>query len=104
MTSRPGGSVSDLAGAWEGRFPLRLANAAATMEIKPDGAYAGTLHTEAGERPFSGAIVVLPTGRVRYQGSNGNGIVMVSRSATTGTTLRFVPDGGGGGGSFTRGK
>ncbi len=103
ITSRPGGSLADLAGTWEGRFALRLANALATMEIKPDGAYAGALHVEGGERPFSGAIVALASGRLRYQGTNGTGIVMVAQSAT-GMTLRFVPDGGGGGGSLTRAK
>src|SRR5207248_850955 len=32
-------TLGELAGAWEGRFALRLANAAAMMEITPDGAY-----------------------------------------------------------------
>jgi hypothetical protein len=100
-TSSHVGTLRELAGTWQGRFALRLANAAATMEIKEDGAYAGALHTEAGERPFNGAIVRLPTGRLRYQGTHGNGIVLLTPGGTT-TTLRFVPDGGGGGGSFTR--
>ena len=94
-------TLGDLVGTWEGRFALRLANAAATMEINAEGAYRGAVHTEAGERSFSGAIVRLPTGRLRYQGTHGNGIVMMSTSAS-GPTLRFVPDGGSGGGSFTR--
>src|SRR5207253_2462938 len=75
-------TLGELAGTWEGRFALRLANAAAAMEVTPEGAYKGTVHTEAGERPFSGAIVRLPSGRLRYQGTHGNGIVMLSTDAT----------------------
>lgn len=99
--SRSVGTLPELAGTWQGRFALRLANAAATMVIKEDGAYAGALHAEGGDRPFSGAIVMLPTGRLRYQGTNGNGIVMLAQHGAT-TTLRFVPDGGGCGGFFKR--
>ena len=97
-------SVRELAGAWRGRLALQLANAAATMTIKEDGAYQGALHLDGGEdRPFNGAITILRPGRVRYQGSHGNGIVMVTQRGTE-TTLRFVPDGGGGGGTFTRAR
>ena len=98
----PVASVHELAGDWHGRLALQLANAAATMTIKENGAYQGALHLDGGEgRPFNGAIIVVRPGRVRYQGSHGNGIVMLMRRGDE-STLRFVPDGGGGGGAFTR--
>ena len=74
----PVASVQELAGEWHGRLALQLANAAATMTIKENGAYQGALHLDGGEdRPFNGAITVVRPGRVRYQGSHGNGIVML---------------------------
>ena len=80
-----------------------LANATATMTVKDDGSYVGALHFDGGEdRPFTGAIAVIRPGRLRYQGSHGNGIVAVDRGRDV--TLRFVPDGGGGGGAFTRAR
>ena len=95
-------TVRELTGAWRGRLALPLANAAATMTIDDNGSYRGALHFEGGEdRPFNGAIVVLRPGRLRYQGSHGNGLVMVEDRGAE-LTLRFVPDGGGGGGAFTR--
>ena len=98
----PVADVHELTGAWRGRLALQLANAAATMTIKENGTYQGALHLEGGEdRPFNGAIIVLRPGRVRYQGSHGNGIVVLTTHGDE-TTLRFVPDGGGGGGAFTR--
>jgi len=98
----PVASVQELAGDWHGRLALQLANAAATMTIKENGAYQGALHLDGGEdRPFNGAIIVVRPGRVRYQGSHGNGIVVLVRRGDE-STLRFVPDGGGGGGAFTR--
>jgi len=98
----PVASVQELAGDWHGRLALQLANAAATLTIKANGAYQGALHLDGGEdRPFNGSITVIRPGRVRYQGSHGNGIVVLVRRGEE-STLRFVPDGGGGGGAFTR--
>ena len=98
----PVASVQELAGDWHGRLALQLANATATLTIKENGAYQGALHLDGGEdRPFNGAIIVVRPGRVRYQGSHGNGIVVLVRRGDE-STLRFVPDGGGGGGAFTR--
>jgi len=100
-TQEPAVTTRDLAGAWQGRLALQLANAAATLTIKEDGTYQGALHLDGGEdRPFSGAIVTVREGRLRYQGTHGNGLVMVRQRGEI--TLRFVPDGGGGGGAFTR--
>jgi hypothetical protein len=103
-SQEPVANVRELAGPWRGRLATQLANAAATMTVDETGAYTGALHAEGGEdRPFQGAIVVVRPGRLRYQGSHGNGIVMVtSRDGVT--ELRFVPDGGGGGGAFTRAR
>ena len=95
------GTLQEIAGRWQGRMALPLANAVATMDVKETGVYSGALHTNAGEQPFSGTIVRLPTGRLRYQSTHGNGIVLIIPSPPT-LTLRFVPDGGGGGGSFAR--
>jgi hypothetical protein len=96
--------VRELAGPWRGRLATQIANAAATMTIDEMGAYTGALHVEGGEdRPFAGAIVVVRPGRLRYQGSHGNGLVMLTRRDDR-TMLRFVPDGGGGGGTFTRAR
>jgi hypothetical protein len=97
-------TVRELAGAWQGRLALQLANATATMTIKDDGTYRGALHLAGGEdRPFNGAIVVVRPGRMRYQSSHGNGFVMLAERGGE-VTLRFVPDGGGGGGAFTRAR
>jgi hypothetical protein len=103
-TQQPVENVRELAGAWQGRLALQLANASATMTIKESGAYEGALHLDGGiDRPFSGAIVVTRPGRLRYQGTHGNGIVTLVKRGDA-LTLRFVPDGGGGGGSFTRAR
>lgn len=97
-------AVRELAGAWRGRLALQQSNATATMTVKDDGGYQGALHLEGGEdRAFNGAIVIVRPGRLRYQGSHGNGmVIIVSQGAEM--TLRFVPDGGGGGGAFTRAR
>ena len=97
-------TVREIAGAWRGRMAVGQANATATLTINENGTYRGALHLEGGEdQPFSGAIVVLRPGRVRYQGSHGNGLVtLVERDGQI--ALRFVPDGGGGGGAFTRAR
>ena len=97
-------TARELAGPWRGRMALEPANAIATLTIKDDGTYRGALHLAGGEdRPFSGAIVIVGRGRVRYQGSHGNGSVTLAERDGE-ITLRFVPDGGGGGGVFTRAR
>jgi hypothetical protein len=98
----PGPSVRELAGTWRGRLAVGAANAAATLTIKEDGLYAGMLHLEGGDRPFTGTIVAARPGRLRYHGSNGDGSVVVTPPTGPPATLHFVPDGGGGGGSLAR--
>ena len=94
--------VSELAGAWRGRLAVVQANAAATMTVQEDGRYQGALHFDRGEeRPFTGVIVLARPGLWRYHGTHGNGTVLLVRRGDE-LTLRFVPDGGGGGGAFTR--
>jgi hypothetical protein len=100
----PGPSVRELAGTWRGRLAIGAANGVATLAIKEDGTYAGMLHLEGGDRPFSGAIVQARPGRLRYLGTNGDGTVVVTPPNQPAATLHFVPDGGGGGGSLARGK
>ena len=79
----PGPSVRELAGPWRGRLALGGANARATLTIKEDGAYAGALHLESGDRPFTGAIVLARPGRLRYHGSIGDGSVVVTPPRAT---------------------
>jgi hypothetical protein len=98
----PGTSVREVAGTWRGRLAIGGANAAATVTIKEDGLYAGALHLEGGDRPFTGAIVLARPGRLRYHGTNGDGSVVVTPPNGPPATLHFVPDGGGGGGALAR--
>ena len=98
----PGPDVRELAGTWRGRLAVGAANAAATVAIKEDGVYAGALHLEGGDRPFTGAIVAARPGRLRYHGSHGDGSIVVTPPNGPPATLHFVPDGGGGGGSLAR--
>jgi hypothetical protein len=44
-------------------------------------------------------MVAVAPGRIRYQGTNGNGAVILREQHGRGL-LRFVPDGGGAGGTF----
>jgi hypothetical protein len=98
----PGVSVRELAGTWQGRLATDGANAAATVAIREDGAYTGTLHLEGGDRPFTGAIVMVPPGQLRFHGTYGDGTVVVTPRTGPPVAVHFVPDGGGGGGSLSR--
>jgi hypothetical protein len=102
VTVEPGMNVRDLAGPWRGRLAIAGANATASLTIKEDGLYTGTLHLEVGDRPFTGAIVLARPARLRYHGTHGDGTVVVTPRTGPPAALQFVPDGGGGGGSFTR--
>jgi hypothetical protein len=101
VTPDPLVKVRELAGSWEGRLALPAANARASMTIKEDGTYAGTMRLEAGDRPFTGTMVESRY-RVRYHGTHGDGTVVATPHTGPPTQLQFVPDSGGGGGSFTR--
>jgi len=67
--------VSALAGSWKGRVTGPRGNAAAQLTIEGDGAYLGTMFLDAGDRPFRGRLVVVRPGELRYQGSEGAGVV-----------------------------
>src|SRR3989441_10907866 len=93
-------NTQTLAGAWHGRVSGFAGHAMAVMTIADTGAYSGTMFLDAGDKPFQGAIVVVDSGRVRYQGPLGNGIGRLEqRGGTQG--LRFGQDRGGGGASFS---
>ncbi|PYO01375.1 MAG: hypothetical protein DMD91_07980 [Candidatus Rokuibacteriota bacterium] len=94
-------STQQLAGSWHGRISGFAGNATAVMTIADTGAYRGTMFLDSGDKPFAGAITVVDPGRVRYQGTMGNGTVRLEERAA-GQVLRFVQDGGGGGASFSR--
>jgi hypothetical protein len=96
---RPG--VSDIAGEWRGRWLGPAGHALAALSIEPTGAYRARMFLDGGDRDTHGVIVALPSGRLRYQGGDGNGEVRMESGAKV-TTLRFAPDGGGGGGAFQR--
>jgi hypothetical protein len=93
--------VGELAGEWRGRWLGPTGHAVTALSMKPDGAYRSTMYLDGGDRVVTGVVTVLPSGRLRYQSAEGNGEVRVE-SASEGPALRFIPDGGGGGGVFRR--
>jgi hypothetical protein len=98
----PPTSVADLAGEWRGRWLGVAGHAVSALSIEPDGTYRVTMYLDGGDRVSRGAIIALPSGRLRYQGADGNGSVRTG-SVDGVATLQFTPDGGGGGGAFRRG-
>jgi hypothetical protein len=97
--SPTGDELGSLAGAWRGRVLGPLGHATASMTIKEDGTYTGTMFLDTGDREFNGVIIAVGAGRTRYQGTDGNGRVIL-RQQDGRRLLRFVPDGGGAGGTF----
>jgi hypothetical protein len=97
----PATGLGDLAGEWRGRWLGTSGHAVAALSIRADGAYRLALFLDGGDRFEAGVVTPLPSGRLRYQGASGNGEVRLD-SAGGAPTLRFVPDGGGGG-AFRRG-
>jgi hypothetical protein len=93
--------VGPLAGEWRGRWNGPAGHALAALSVEPSGAYRTRMFLDGGDRDSAGVIVALPSGRLRYQGGDGNGDVRVDVAGGT-TTLRLIPDGGGGGGTFRR--
>lgn len=89
--------LGEIAGDWRGRWLGPAGHAVAALAVKPDGGYRMTMYLDGGDRESAGAVTALPSGRLRYQGADGNGWVSVEDGR-----LRFVPDGGGGGGVFQR--
>jgi hypothetical protein len=97
----PPAGVGDLAGEWRGRWVGTSGHAMAALSITPQGGYRLAMFLDGGDRVTTGAVTALPSGRVRYQGAEGNGDVRVEADRGA-PVLRFVPDGGGGGGTFRR--
>ena len=99
LRSAPG--LADVVGEWRGRWLGLAGHASAALSVRADGAYRMVLFLDGGDREARGVVTPLPSGRLRYQGDDGNGTVLVE-SPGGAAVLRFVPDGGGGGGSFRR--
>jgi hypothetical protein len=93
-TSAPVQNVADLQGEWKGRISSPMGHAPAAMAIAADGAFAGTMFLDGGDRTFRGSLVVVRPGRVRYQGTDGNGAVRVLQEDGR-RVLKFLRDGGG---------
>jgi hypothetical protein len=93
--------LADLAGEWRGRWSGPAGHSLAAVSIEASGAYKARMFLDGGDRDSQGLIIVLPSGRLRYHGGDGNGDVRLESTGGP-TTLRFAPDGGGGGGTFRR--
>lgn len=94
VTGVPIQQAADLSGEWKGRVTSPRGHALATLTIAPDGAFQGTMYLDAGDRLFHGSLLVVRPGQVRYQGSDGNGVVRLSDDHGQ-TLLRFLRDDGG---------
>jgi hypothetical protein len=99
--SRPIEKTSDVAGEWHGLATGMRGRAVARVVIQPDGAYAGTLYFDDGDRPFMGRIVPVRWGPARYSGLDGSGTVRLLEQPDGSRVLTFVPDRGGGRAEFS---
>jgi hypothetical protein len=92
--------TAELAGQWAGWMSIgRLGHGPASVTVRPDGQFEGTVRTADEDRPFRGAVTALASGALRYGGTFGDGAVALTDSGGR-RTLRFVPDGGGVGATF----
>jgi hypothetical protein len=94
-------TASDLAGEWQGLATGIRGRAVARIVIQPDGAYAGSMYFDDGDRPIQGRIVTLRWGPTRFSGRDGAGTVTLQQQADGSRVLTFVPDGGGGRAEFS---
>jgi hypothetical protein len=90
-------SVESLAGDWFGRVSTSRGHTSARLTIARDGRYEGTAYFDDGDEPLHGTIMALPSGRLRYVSSDGDGVVGLDNG-----TLRLRGDGGATAASFTR--
>jgi hypothetical protein len=88
--------AAGLAGTWRGRMSGPMGNAPLILTIAEDGTFQGLLFVEPKYKEIRGAITVLGSGDIRYEGNDGNGRVTL-RQESGRRVLRFVRDGGGGG-------
>ena len=84
----------ELAGAWRGRLTGRSGYAIASLTIKDDGTFTGTMYLDGEDKDFGGAITIIRPGHALYRSSQGFGSVVLEDQGGT-RTLRFQPDGGG---------
>jgi hypothetical protein len=84
----------ELAGAWRGRLTGRSGYAIASLTIKDDGTFTGTMYLDGEDKDFSGAITIIRPGHALYRSSQGFGTLVLEDQGGT-RTLRFQPDGGG---------
>ena len=87
--------ATGLAGAWEGRTAGADGFAPVRLVVKADGSYLGSFTLAGAERNLHGAIVALPSGRLRWSGNQGDGSVTVAERDGR-RVLRFQRDDGGG--------
>jgi hypothetical protein len=90
----------ELAGAWRGHMTGRSGSAIASLTIKEDGSFTGTMYLDGDDKEFNGAITMLRPGQALYRGTQGFGSVALEQQGGT-RTLRFQPDGGGVASLFT---
>ena len=90
----PFATPRELAGAWRGRLTGRSGSAIASLTIKEDGSFTGTMYLDGEDQDFSGAITVIRPGHALYRGSQGYGRVALEDQGGT-RALIFRPDGGG---------
>jgi len=89
--------VQSLAGDWFGRVSTSRGHTSARVTIAPDGRYDGTAYFDGIDQPLRGRIIALPSGRLRYVSSEGDGAVRLDEG-----TLRLRSDDGVSAASFTR--
>ncbi len=70
------------------------------LTIDANGGFQGLLFVEPTYKEIRGAISVLSSGNIRYEGTDGNGRVTIHEQRGE-RVLRFIPDGGGGGAELT---
>jgi hypothetical protein len=90
----------ELSGAWRGRMAGRSGHAIASLTVKEDGSFSGTMYLDGEDRDFSGAITLVRPGHAVYRSSQGFGTVVLEERGGD-RTLRFQPDGGGVASVFT---
>jgi len=93
-TAIPFDETRALAGTWRGRLTGRSGSGIASLTIKEDGSFAGTMYLDGEDRDFSGAIIVVRPGEARYRSSQGFGSVVLEDRVSA-RALVFRPDGGG---------
>jgi hypothetical protein len=87
------GPAKGLAGQWEGRASRIGGNVPVRLVVKEDGTYLGALRVDGEERGIQGVITELPSGRLRFDGNSGSGIV-TRRERGGERVLRFQRDDG----------